>query len=105
MNDRTYKKTLKLRTVGFLASVVLTLVAYLIFIRPEFFGIKTALILVFIFAVVQLIVQFLFFLNIWREKGTVWNVGIFVSTLAILVIIIAFSIWIMNHLNYNMMPQ
>jgi cytochrome o ubiquinol oxidase operon protein cyoD len=100
-----HQKALTLRTIGFVASVILTLAAYFIIIRPGFFhlGIGTALIAIFILAILQFVVQFLFFLDLWREKGPSWNLGVFVSTLSILIIIIAFSIWIMNNLNYNMM--
>jgi cytochrome o ubiquinol oxidase operon protein cyoD len=99
------KKELLLRIIGFLGSVILTLAAYFIIVRPDFFHLetKTAILLILLFAVLQLLIQFLFFLNIWRERKTYWNVGVFASFLSIVVIIIFFSIWIMNHLNYNMM--
>jgi cytochrome o ubiquinol oxidase operon protein cyoD len=99
------RKELLLRIIGFVGSVILTLAAYFIIVQPEYFHleIKTALIIIFVLAVLQLMVQFLFFLNIWRERGTYWNVGVFVSFLSTVVIIVFFSIWIINHLNYNMM--
>jgi len=96
---------LTLRITGFLASVILTVAAYFIIVRPDFFhlGIKTAIFIILFLAFLQLVVQFIFFLNIWREKGSYWNSGLFVFTLSFVIIIVAFSIWIMNHLNYNMM--
>lgn len=102
-----HQKTLALRFIGFIGSLILTLTAYFIIIRPESFHLKTgpAILIIFILAILQFIVQFVFFLDLWREKGPKWNFAVFLTTLSILFIIIAFSIWIMNHLDYNMMPM
>ncbi len=98
-------KSLTSRVIGFLASIVLTLTAFLIIIRPDFFhiGIKNAITMILGLAILQSIVQSIFFLNILSEKGTRWNLVVFASTISIIIIIIVFSIWIMDHLNYNMM--
>jgi cytochrome o ubiquinol oxidase subunit IV len=95
---------LSLRVTGFIASLILTLTAYFIIISPNFFNfdIKTAIIVIFILALTQSFVQLIFFINVWKEKGPLWNLGVFVSTVSIIFIIIFFSVWIMNHLNYNM---
>lgn len=95
---------LSLRIAGFLASLILTLASYFIIINPFFFNfdIKTAIIVIFMLALIQSFVQLIFFINVWKEEGPLWNLGVFVSTTSIIFIIIFFSIWIMNHLNYNM---
>jgi cytochrome o ubiquinol oxidase subunit IV len=95
---------LSLRFTGFIASLLLTLAAYFVIQNPDFFNfsIKTALLVIFIFALIQSLVQLVFFINVWKEKGTLWNLGVFISTVSIIFIIIYFSIWIINHLNYNM---
>ncbi|HSX04551.1 MAG TPA: cytochrome C oxidase subunit IV family protein [Rhabdochlamydiaceae bacterium] len=99
-----YQKAILLRGCGFFLSLLLTLAAFFIVIRPDFFnmGVKATIIVLFILAVLQFIVQSLFFINLWQEKGPRWNLVIFASTISIIVIVIAGSIWIMNHLNYNM---
>lgn len=100
-----YKNALFLRTVGFVASLIFTLAAYFLIVNPDFFHLEmgTILILLFAFAICQFIAQLTCFFHIWREKGLGWNLGVFVSTLSLLFIIIAFSIWIMDHLDYHMM--
>jgi cytochrome o ubiquinol oxidase subunit IV len=100
------QEILSFRIIGFIASLIFTMATYFVVMDPEFFhlDIRTAIIMIFIFAVLQFMVQFIFFLDLWREKGPPWNLGVFVSTLSIIIIIIFFSIWIMDHLNYNMMP-
>jgi cytochrome o ubiquinol oxidase subunit IV len=104
-DNHMHQEMLTVRIIGFVASLILTLVAYFIIIRPESFHleIRMAIIVILILAVLQFIVQFLCFLNLWREKKPNWNLSVFVSTLSVLITIIAFSIWIMDHLNYNMM--
>jgi cytochrome o ubiquinol oxidase subunit IV len=95
---------LALRITGFIASLILTLTAYFIILYPEFFNftIESAIIVIFLLALVQSVVQLIFFINVWKEEGSLWNLGVFISTVSIIFIIIYFSIWIINHLNYNM---
>lgn len=99
-------RSLASRVIGFAASLLLTMTAFLIIYNPGFFhlGIEAAIYVILILAVIQSVVQSIFFLNVLSEKGPRWNLVVFASTISIILIIIIFSIWIMNHLNYNMMP-
>jgi len=56
-------------------------------------------------AVIQLLVQFVFFLHIANLSKSSLNLVALVSTASIIIIIVIGSIWIMNHLNYNMRPK
>ena len=96
-------KTLTSRLIGFLSSLLLTLAAFLIIARPELFRFQIQI--MFALAILQAIAQSIFFLNVLSEKGTRWNLVVFASTLSIISIIIVGAIWIMNHLNENMMPH
>lgn len=97
-------QALLMRVTGFILSLLLTLAAYFMIIEPEFFNIdvKTVAIVIFSFALIQSFVQLIFFIHVWNEKGPLWNLWVFASTVSIIFIVIFFSIWIMNHLNYNM---
>lgn len=99
------QKALKLRIIGFAASLILTLAAYLIIVYPELFHLKTqaALITIYTLAVFQSLLQLFCFIDIWGEKGPPWNLGVFISTISVVLIVILFSIWIMDTLNSNMM--
>lgn len=99
------QNALKLRIIGFVGSLVLTLIAFFIIYHPDLhgMGIKTVLTLLFVLALLQFVVQFMFFIDIWNEKGPPWNLAIFFSTLFIVLTIIVFSIWIMSELNNHMM--
>jgi cytochrome o ubiquinol oxidase operon protein cyoD len=98
---------LKMRIIGFVASLVLTLTAFWIILNPQIFqkGINTAITVIVTLAICQSMVQFIFFIDVWKEKGPPWNVNVFASTIGVIFVIIFFSIWIMDHLNYNMMPH
>lgn len=96
-------KTYTLRIVGFILSLIITFIAFSIFYDRSFFGLSTpgASLTVFLLALGQAAIQFFFFLQL-AEKGSYWNTTVFASTLFILFVVIFFSIWIMDHLNYNM---
>lgn len=95
------------RIIGFGTSLLLTLAAYLIILRPEFIPltVNASVVAILILALLQGIAQYFFFLQLPREgEGPPFNQAVFISTLGIIFIIIFFSIWIMNNLNYRMMP-
>lgn len=98
-------KSLTARIIGFAGSLILSIAAFFIVFRPDFLHLelKTIIIAIFIFAFIQFIIQSICFLNVLSEKENRWGLIVFISTLSIIFLIIAASIWIMNHLNYNMM--
>lgn len=98
-------KSLSSRVIGYIASLALTFAAFYLVAHPEFFSLKTALTALIILALLQSAAQSIFFLNVLSEKGPRWNLIVFSSTISIVVIIVCFSIWIMHHLDTNMMPH
>lgn len=95
---------LTFRVTGFITSLSLTLIAYFIIVNPEYFNlsIHTAITVIFTLALIQSLVQLIFFIDVWKKDEWRWNLLVFISTVSIIFIVIFFSIWIMNHLNYNM---
>lgn len=87
---------------GFILSVILTLLAYFMVTRTLLGGMALVLALMGL-AVLQLYVQLVFFLHIAHESRPRWNLMVFGFMLMIVVIVVAGSLWIMNHLNYHMM--
>lgn len=86
--------------VGFVLSVVTTLIAYF-FVVNELWPKEVLTYVVLGIAVVQLVVQMVFFLHIGR--GTRWKTLTFAFTAIIVLILVIGSIWVMDNLNYNMM--
>jgi cytochrome o ubiquinol oxidase operon protein cyoD len=86
--------------VGFVLSVVTTLIAYF-FVTNHVWPMQTMVYVVMTLAVVQLVVQAVFFLHIGR--GSHMKLVTFTFSIIIVLIIVVGSIWIMNNLNYTMM--
>lgn len=93
--------TLSVRIFGFVLSLALTMAAYWIIKDPAYFHLTTHMagLTILVLAISQALVQYLFFLQL-REEGAYWNATVFASTVSIIFIIIFFSIWIMNNLDY-----
>lgn len=86
--------------VGLVLSVVTTLLAYF-FVVNNLWSKEVLIYLIMGIAVVQLVVQMVFFLHIGR--GDRWKAATFYFTLLVLLIVVVGTIWIMNNLDYNMM--
>jgi cytochrome o ubiquinol oxidase operon protein cyoD len=89
--------------IGFILSVSLTLLAYWVVTTGLVTGVITLIILGL--AGVQLLVQLIFFLHLGREDRPHWNLVFLLSCAGIIMIVVIGSVWIMNHLNYLMMPS
>ena len=97
-------KLLKLYISGFVLSFILT-VASFAFVYFHLVSSGALLILVLLLALIQLLVQLIFFLHLGQEKRPRYQLMFFISTFSIILIMIIGSIWIMSNLNYNMSPQ
>ena len=95
-------------TIGFILSVLITILAYIpvvIHQNSNHASLPHEIVipLVICLAVLQLFIQLIFFLHLGHESGPRWKLGILVSTVSIILMVILGSLWIMYHLNYNMM--
>ena len=96
-------KNLKSYITGFILSILLTLGAYVLVIEHLFTG-NIGVAVLILFAVVQLLIQLLFFLHISQEAKPRWKLLTLLFMLLVLLIIVIGSLWIMNNLNYRMTP-
>jgi cytochrome o ubiquinol oxidase operon protein cyoD len=88
--------------VGFALSIALTLGAYFS-VTHHLFSHIGLIAVIFVLAMVQLVVQLLFFLHLGREGKPRFNLLTFLFMLLVLLIIVIGSLWIMNNLNYHSM--
>ena len=100
---KTERGTVKSYVIGFLLSLVFTAIPYYLVVNKTVEG-NTLLATILGFAVLQMAVQIFFFLHLGRGPKPLYNVVFFVSTVGIILMVVLGSIFIMNHLNYNMMP-
>jgi cytochrome o ubiquinol oxidase operon protein cyoD len=90
--------------IGFVLSIGLTLIAYYLTVNH----ISNRSDLVFAIAslaLVQLIVQLLFFLHLSQDSRPRWRLVVFGFMVMVVAILVYGSVWIMNNLNYNMQPK
>src|SRR5882672_6710068 len=92
---------LRLYIIGFILSLILTITAYLVVVTHILIG-WVIVFVILMLAVIQLLVQLFFFLHLGQESKPRWNTIFFISTICMILVLVIGSIWIMNHLNYNM---
>jgi cytochrome o ubiquinol oxidase operon protein cyoD len=90
--------------IGFLLSVVLTAIPFWLVMANPLANPGLTAALVIGFAVVQILVHTVCFLHVNSQAEGGWTLLATIFTAVILVITIAGSLWIMYHLNTNMMP-
>ncbi|HSW15521.1 MAG TPA: cytochrome o ubiquinol oxidase subunit IV [Solimonas sp.] len=89
---------------GFLLSVVLTAIPFWL-VMGDVLASKQATVLVILgFAVVQILVHMICFLHMNTRSEGGWNMLALIFTLVLVVITLAGSLWVMYHMNENMMP-
>lgn len=96
-------RTLVMYAVGFIGSLALTVTAYLLVTNEVFDGWTTAIV-ISVLALIQCVVQLLFFLHLNQESRPRWQLWTLLSMLAIFIVVVFGSIWVMYDLNDRMMP-
>lgn len=95
--------TLRTYLTGFAVAAVLTAAAFWIVMARPFSGTVAAVIVVTL-AIAQIIVQTRAFLHVNARAQGGWILVAYVFTAVLLLIAIGGSLWIMYHLDSNMMP-
>lgn len=89
--------------IGFALSAILTIIPFWL-VMGNVLAPDTTRWVILAFAGVQLIVQMMYFLHLNSKAEGGWNMMALILTIVILVIVMAGSIWVMHHMNTNMMP-
>ena len=97
---------LKTYITGFILSVVLTLLAFSA-VASHAYQTNFTIAVIVVLAVIQLFVQLIFFLHLAQESRPRWRLVALSFGVLVVAIVVFGSLWIMDHLNYNMMhsPQ
>ncbi len=89
--------------IGFALSVVLTAIPFWLVMTMPLTTQATAL-LIMAFAAVQMVVHMIFFLHMNRRAEGGWSIMALLFTVVIVAIALSGSLWVMYHMNENMMP-
>ncbi len=90
--------------IGFLLSVVLTLIPFGIVMGNVFESALPVIFIVFTLGALQMLVHLHYFMHVSLKVEEGWQAMSLIFTVLLVVIILAGSIWIMFHLDANMMP-
>lgn len=90
--------------VGFMFSIILTLIPYFIVVKGSLSG-DSLIFGLMGYAVLQFWVQALFFLHIGSEKKPRWKTVSLIFMISVVLFVAVGTLWIMKNLNYNMMPS
>lgn len=90
--------------IGFVSSILLTVASFLLVINTTLTG-KPLIYTIVSLALIQAILQLIFFLHVGQEPKPRWETVVFFFMLLVLLIISFGSIWIMNDLNDRMMSN
>jgi cytochrome o ubiquinol oxidase operon protein cyoD len=96
--------TLKGYLTGFVLAVVLTVIPFWLVMGNVLDNRIATSILIVLFAVVQIVVHMIYFLHLDTRSEGGWNMLALIFTVVILAITIIGSLWVMYHLDLNMMP-
>jgi len=90
---------------GFFLSVILTAIPFWAVMTGAFKDPSTAALVVMVFAVAQIIVHMIYFLHMSGKSEGGWTMMALIFTIILVVITLSGSIWVMYHMNTNMMPM
>jgi cytochrome o ubiquinol oxidase operon protein cyoD len=102
-HDTAGHGTVKSYVIGFILSVILTAIPFGL-TMAHMMPAATLIPVVVAIGVVQILVHLYFFLHMNTSSSQTWNNSAFIFTVLIVGILVIGSLWVMYHLNTNMMP-
>lgn len=91
--------------IGFGLSAILTAAPFWLVMTGAIANAQAAAAVVIALAFVQIIVHTIFFLHVNTRAEGGWTLMALIFTVVMIAIVISGSLWIMYHLNSNMMPM
>lgn len=95
--------TLRGYVTGFVLAVVLTAIPFWLVIGKKLDSSSITSIAILGVAVVQIVVHMVYFLHMDSKSEGGWNLLALLFTVMLVVIALSGSLWVMYHLNHNMM--
>ena len=85
--------------------MILTAIPFWLVMGKVFDKSSTTAIVVLAFAAVQIVVHMVYFLHMNTKSEGGWSMLALIFTVVLVVIMLSGSLWVMYHLNHNMMPM
>ena len=90
---------------GFILSVILTAIPFWLVMAKVLPSKDMTAMVILGFAAVQIVVHMVYFLHMNSKSEGGWTMLAMIFTVVIVVITLAGSLWVMHHMNANMMPS
>lgn len=103
-HDNGYHASYRGYAIGFALSVLLTAVPFWLVMGKVLPGPTVTAAAVLLFAAVQVVVHMVYFLHLNAKVEQGWSLLALIFTAVLVVIMLAGSVWVMHHMNTNMMP-
>ncbi|MEY9756231.1 cytochrome o ubiquinol oxidase subunit IV [Bradyrhizobium yuanmingense] len=91
--------------LGFVLSVVLTAIPFWLVMSGALPSKQITALVIMAFAIVQIVVHMVYFLHMNTTSENGWTMMALIFTIVMVVIALSGSLWVMSHLNSNMMPM
>ena len=104
-DDGASHSTLKGYVTGFILAMILTAIPFWIVMGKVFDKSSVTAIVILGIAAVQIVVHMIYFLHMNAKSEGGWTMLALIFTLVLVVITLSGSLWVMYHLNNNMMPM
>ena len=98
------KSSLREYAIGFVLSVILTAIPFWLVMAKVIADRNTAVLVLGAFAVLQILVHMVFFLHMNGKVEGGWTLLSTIFTVVFVAIAISGTLWVMFHMNANMMP-
>lgn len=91
--------------IGFVLSVILTAIPFGLVMSGVIADARVTAGICMAFALVQIVVHMIYFLHMSPKSENGWTLMALIFTVIIVAICLAGSLWVMYHMNANMMPH
>lgn len=108
MSDHAHESghgSLRSYLIGFALSVVLTVIPFWLVMADAFGNPNITIPVIFVLGALQMLVHLHYFMHVSVEVEAGWQMMAAVFTVILIVIVMAGSLWIVSHLEKNMMPE
>lgn len=99
-----WNKSYKPLYLGYVVSMILMVATYRLIVYLHLVG-HALTYTVFGSAIASAIFQLIFFLHLGLEEKPNWTLLTFLFLVLVIILIIGLTLWIMDNLNYNVMPK
>lgn len=103
-DDGAPHATFKGYMTGFVLSVILTAIPFWLVMGNVFKTPSTTAMVILAFAAVQIVVHMIYFLHMNAKAEHGWSMLALIFTVVVVGITLSGSLWVMYHMNHNMMP-